>query len=237
MEAEAGEIRRSGRQPKLTDKAAAAKRDREEREQPSEATTTTLKVGDEIKCFYKFEPPQKAIWLNGVIYEVNNKDDGSPATYSVKYDEDGQVDRNRPARMIRYRTDTNNAPPSRPLLPDCVTLEEDDEDNSSTKSVPSNTDDSSVPSTESPTKRAKVTSPSLGNSEGDTDMELTDTRTTESATLPKSGGSTTNSSSTNKSPDVSKKPSTHKVISLQDKASLEAAYGKVPPGKTASSRY
>ena len=94
--------------------------------------------------------------------------------------------------MICYQADTNNTPPSRLLVPDCATLEDSDEntlaeDNSSIKSIPSNKDDSLVTSTESPaespTKRTKVTSPSLGNSEGDTNVELTDTYTIESATL------------------------------------------------------
>ena len=139
--------------------------------------------------------------------------------------------------MIHYQTDTNNTPLLRPLVPDCVTLEDSDEDtltedDSSTKSIPSNKDDSSVPSTESPTesptKCAKVTSPSLGNSEGDTDVELTDTHTTESATLSKSGLPI---------PTIYKKSSTNKVICLKDMASLEAAYSTVPPEKKASSYY
>ena len=58
--AEVREIRRSRRSIKLTDRAAAAKRDREEREWPNEATTM-FKIGDNIKCFFKFIPPQKAI--------------------------------------------------------------------------------------------------------------------------------------------------------------------------------
>ena len=79
---EVREIRRSRRSTKLTDRAAATKRDREEREQPNEATAM-FKIGDNIKCFFKFAPPQKAIWLSGVIYEVNNEEDERLATYSV----------------------------------------------------------------------------------------------------------------------------------------------------------
>ena len=196
-----------------------------------------FKIGDNIKCFFKFIPPQKAIQLSAIVYEVNNEEDKRPTTYSVQYNEDRQIDRNRPACIVRYQIDTNNTLPSRLLVPDCATLEDSDEDtliedDSSTKSIPSNKDDSLVLSTESPiessTEHAKVTSLSLGNSEGDTDVELTDTHTTESATLSKSGLPI---------PTIYKKSLTNKVICLKDMASLEAAYSTVPPEKKASSYY
>ena len=119
-------------------------------------------------------------------------------------------------------------------MPDCATLKDVDEDSSSTKSVSSNNDDSIKSSTESPTKRAKV------HSKEETNVELLDDD--EPGTLPKSVppiSTATASSTNNSSADVSKSLESSKtctkVVSLKDLASLEATYGKVPQGKTASS--
>ena len=87
-----------------------------------------FKIGDNIKCFFKFSPLQKAIWLYGITYKVNNEEDERPATYSAQYNEDRQIDRNRPACVIGYETDTTNTPPSRLLVLDCATLEDSDKD-------------------------------------------------------------------------------------------------------------
>ena len=138
--------------------------------------------------------------------------------------------------MTRYQTGTNNAPPSKPLVPDCATLKDVDEDSSSVESVCSKNDDSIKSCAEAPTKRAKV------QSEEDSDMELLDDNG--SGTLPKSVHpiSTATASSTNnstvyvfKSLKISKTYS--KVFSLKDLASLEATYGKVLQRRTASSYY
>ena len=152
----------------------------------------------------------------------------------MRCDEDGLIDRKRPTRMMRYQTDTNDAPPSKPLVPDCAMIKDVDKDSSSTESVHSNNDDSIKSCAEAPTKRAKV------HSKEDTDIELLDDD--EPVASPKSVppistaiASSANNSSVHVSKSLEISKTCTKVVSLKDLASLEATYGKVPQGKTASS--